>query len=715
MSLAADSRTREQIRLLLAPASIAIVGASADLERFNGRVVKNLLRHGFPGKVYPVNPKYEEVAGLPCYRSVSDLPETPETVFIAVGRGHVLGIVRECAALGVPAVTIYTAGFSELDEEGRRIEGEIAEIAGAAGMRVCGPNTAGYHNFGGRVQLAGIIAMDVERVLAGPVGVICQSGSIGGALISRATHRGIGFSYLISCGNEMDLEMADYVDFLVEDDSTRAIAIYLEGLKEPGKFLRAARRALKAEKPIVVCKVGRSAAGMAAAVSHTGALVGEDRAYEAAFRQCGVTRVDGLEELFEVAHMFAVSPPPGGRRVGVLTTSGGAGALVADLCGGALGMEVPPIAERVKDRIANTLPDFIGVANPIDTTIAGISSFREILRILLDEACFDAIVAVVGSSAQFRHAIAVDPIIQAKKDGLTGRTPLLVYFNPHSEEAHRKMAAAGLPSFHTTEGAARAAGYLWRHAEFTARRRLDEGPPEKREMPAEAQIILSGRSLGEAKGLALAGAFGLRAVSHRLCTDSDEAAAAAAELGYPVVLKVSSPEVLHKSERGLVSGGLFDESSLRAAFEAQRENLERAKLKEMDGFLVQKMMRGGEEFLLGMVRDPQFGPLITVGLGGPAAEVWGDVSVRLAPISRSEAGVMLSELRGARLLDRFRGRGPLDREALIEAMVSFGALADSLGERLIEADLNPVFVQPKGDGVWVADALFALSGGAADK
>ena len=192
-------------------------------------------------------------------------------------------------------------------------------------------------------------------------------------------------------------------------------------------------------------------------------------------------------------------------------------------------------------------------------------------------------------------------------------------------------------------------------------------------------------------------------------------AAAAAELGYPVVLKVSSPEVLHKSERGLVSGGLFDESSLRTAFEAQRENLERAKLKEMDGFLVQKMMRGGEEFLLGMVRDPQFGPLITVGLGGPATEVWGDVSVRLAPISRSEAGVMLSELRGARLLDRFRGRGPLDREALIEAMVSFGALADSLGGRLIEADLNPVFVQPKGDGVWVADALFALSGGAADQ
>jgi len=714
MSPGSANRTRKQIRRLLDPASIAIVGASANLESFNGRVIKNLLRHGFSGKVYPVNPKYKEVADLPCYRSISDLPEIPETAFIAVGREHVLDVVRECAAIGVPAVTIYTAGFSEFDEKGCRLEEEIAGIAEAAGMRVCGPNTAGYHNFIGRVQLAGILTMEIETVLAGPVGVVCQSGSIGGALISRATHRGIGFSYLISCGNEADLEMADYVDFLVEDDSTRAIAIYLEGLQEPEKFLRAARRALEVEKPIVVCKVGRSAAGMAAAVSHTGALVGKDSAYEAVFRQWGVTRVDGLEELFEVAHMFAVSPPPGGERVGVLTTSGGAGALIADLCGGSLGMEVPRVTERVKDRIAKTLPEFIGVANPIDTTIAGINSFQEILRVILEETCFDVIVAVVGSSAQFCHAIAVDPIIQAKKDGLAGRIPLLVYFNPYSEEAHRKMAAAGVPSFHTTEGAARAAAYLWQYTEYITRWRSDLGPPEKEEIPTEVQKILSGGSLGEAKGLALAEAFEIRPVPHRLCADLNEAILAAAELGYPVVLKVSSSELLHKSEQGFVPECIFDEPSLRISFEAQRKNLGQAKLKMVDGYLVQKMMRGGEEFLLGTIWDLQFGPLITVGLGGPAAEVWRDVSVRMVPISHSEAGAMLDELRGARLLDGFRGRGPLDREALIEAMVRFGVLVDSLGERLIEADLNPIFVQSKGEGAWVADALFALSEGSSD-
>ena len=713
MNADSTKKTRELIGRLLSPESIAIVGASADLERFNGRVVKNLLRHGYPGKVYPVNPKYDEVAGLPCYASVGDLPEAPETVFISVGRERVLGVFRECAALGTPTATIYSAGFSEFDEEGGRIEAEIARIAADAGMRVCGPNTAGYHNFGGRVQLAGIIAMDVERLVPGAVGVICQSGSIGGALISRATHRGIGFSYLISCGNEMDLEMADYMDFLVADSATRSIAIYLEGLKNPEKFLAAAQRALEAGKPVVVCKVGRTSAGRAAAVSHTGALVGEDRAYGAAFRQVGITRVDGLEALFEVAHMFATTPFPRGRRVGILTTSGGAGALVADECGG-LGLEVPPFGEELEARILKTLPDFIGVSNPIDTTIAGINSFQEILRALLGEAGFDILVAIVGSSAQFRHGIAVDPLVRAKDGGLAGDTPLLTYFNPYSEEAHRKMAAAEIPSFNTTEGAARAAGYLSRYAEFSQRRRSEDPPPRAVETPAEAQLILSGATgsagaIGEAGGLALAEAFGIRAVPRRLCAGVEEAAAAAGELGYPVVLKVSSLEVSHKTELGLVSEGLSDEASLREAFSSLSENSRRANLRKVDGYLVQRLIRSGEEFLVGMVRDPQFGALITVGLGGAAAEAVGDVSVRLAPVSEGEADAMLNELRGRRLLDAFRGRGALDRSDLIEVIRRFSLLVASLGERLAEADLNPVFVLPEGEGAWAADALFILS------
>lgn len=716
--MASDSaqHTREQIRRLLAPASIAVVGASADLERFNGRVVKNLLRHGYGGKVYPVNPKYEEVAGLRCYSSLKELPEAPETVFISVGRDGVPGIVEECAAMGVPGVTIYTAGFSELDEEGRRIEAQIARIARGAGMRVCGPNTAGHHNFGGRVQLAGIIAMEVEALVPGPVGVICQSGSIGGALISRAANRGIGFSYLISCGNEMDLEMADYLDFLVEDEATRSIAIYMEGLKSPRKFMRAASRALEAGKPVTVCKVGRTGAGRAAAASHTGAMVGEDRAYEGVFRQLGITRAAGLEALYEVAHMFAVTPRPTGRRVGVLTTSGGAGALVADECG-ALRLEVPPVDEKLGKKILGTLPDFIGVGNPIDTTIAGIDSFEKILAVLLKEDAFDILSLVVGSSAQFRHEIAVDPIVRAKAAGRSGDTPLLAYFNPHAEEAHRKMAAAGIASFNTTEGAARAAGHLSRYAEFTGRWRSEEIAPAA-ETPEAARRIIEKGAIGEADGLALAEVFGIRAVPHRLCADLDEIIAAAGTLGYPVVLKVSSPGVRHKTEMGLVAAGLGDEGALREAYGQMAGRLERAGLGEarlgearfgeIDGYLVQKMIRGGEEFLLGFMQDIDFGGIVAVGLGGAAAEAMGDVNVRHVVLNRGEAAAMLDELRAAPLLGPFRGRGPLDAEALIEAVLRFAAMARALGDGLIEAELNPVIVMPEGGGVYAADALVRL-------
>ncbi len=668
--------------------------------------MKNLLRHGFPGKVFPVNPKYEEVAGLRCYPSVGDLPETPDTAFIAVGRDRVLGVLRGCAEIGVPTATIYTAGFSEVDEEGARLEEEIARVARDAEMRVCGPNTAGYHNFSGCVQLAGIIAMEVDHVIPGGVGVVVQSGSIGGALISRATHRGIGFSYLISCGNEMDFEMSDYVDFLIDDEKTKSVAIYMEGLKDAKKFMRAAERALDAGKPIVVCKVGRSSAGHAAAVSHTGAMVGEDRAYEAAFRQLGITRVAGLEELFEVAHMFAVSPLPKGRRVGVLTTSGGAGALVADGCG-ALGLEVPPVGDDLQKKILNTLPDFVGVHNPIDTTIAGINSFQDILGVLLDENCFDILAAVVGSSAQFRHGIAVDPIVRAKEEGRAGETPLLVYFNPYSEEANRKTAAAGIPSFHTTEGCARAAGYLSRYAEFAAGRRVEK-EASRLEIPEAARGYIREGTLGEVGSLALAEAFGVRVVPRRRCGDEAEVLAAAGELGYPVVLKVSSPDLPHKTERGLVAAGLADEGALGEAFSEMRRKLEEANPQRVDGFLVQKMVTGGEEFLLGAVRDRQFGNLITAGLGGAAAEAMGDISVRLAPVSRREAEAMLDELRGARLLAPFRGRGPLDRGAFAETIVRFGQMAAALGERLEEADINPVFVLSKGGGCLAADALFVL-------
>ncbi|MBI3126434.1 MAG: acetate--CoA ligase family protein [Candidatus Tectomicrobia bacterium] len=702
------SATRQSLRRLLAPASVAVVGASADLERFNGRVLKNLLRHGYPGRVYPVNPKYSEVAGVPCWPSLDVLPETPETVFIAVGREHVLGVVEECAARGVAAVTIYTAGFSETGGEGARLERGILARARASGMRVCGPNAAGYHNFHARLHLAGIIALEIDGVLPGAVGVVCQSGSIGGALLSRATRRGIGFSYMISCGNEMDLEAADYVDFLVEDRETRAIALYLEGLRDGPKFLRAAERALAAGKPIAALKVGRAEAGRAAAVSHTGALAGEDFACDAAFRHWGVTRVEGLEALFETAHMFASTPLPRGRRVGIVSTTGGGGALVADACG-ALGLEVPPPGERLEARLREALPGAAPAANPMDTTIAGIQAFGAVLRAALEEGPFDLAIPVVGSSAQFRPEIGVAPILKAKEENWGGGRPLLAYFNPQADEAHRLMAGAGIASFQSAEGCARAAAHLAAYADHPARRRGRAPVPP---VPAGARPFLQKAGpLGEGESLSLAEMFGIRAVPRRLCRDGEEAVRAGRELGYPVVLKLSSPDVPHKTEAGLVSGRLADEAALRAAHAAMAERLRRLPGLRREGFLVERWIEGGAEFLLGTVWDAQFGPVVTVGLGGLAAEALGDVSARLAPLAREDAEAMLGELRGARVLGAFRGRGALDRGALAEAIVALGTLAAALGGRLREADINPLFVLPEGEGCLAADALIVLGGG----
>ena len=461
-----ERTTTESLARLLRPESIAIVGASANLEQFNGRLVKNLLRHGYEGRVYPVNPKYEEVAGLRCRPRLDALPEAPDVAFITVGKERVAGVMAECAEAGVGAAIIYTGGFSEADEEGARLEAEIRRIARDGGVRVCGPNTAGVHNFHHNFHLAGLIALDVEGMLPGSIGVVCQSGSIGGALLSRASQRGVGFSHLISCGNEMDLEVSDYLDYLIDDPHTRAVAVYLEGVRDGEKFKKVLQKALQREKPVVVLKVGEAREGARAALSHTGAVVGEERVYEALFRKWGVTCVDDLEALFEVAHTFCTSPMPDGNRVGVVTTTGGAGALMVDKCG-ALGLEIAEMDDALRTRMQEKHPAFGRIENPLDTTIADIHLYTDFLESFLGCGCFDAVIPIVGSSAQFRPEMGVEPIVRLKKT--SPGVPMLAYFNPHAEDAHRLLAKEGVASFQSISGCARAAAALVRYGKVLKR------------------------------------------------------------------------------------------------------------------------------------------------------------------------------------------------------------------------------------------------------
>ncbi len=695
-----QTATTESLARLLKPESVAIVGASANLEQFNGRVAKNLLRHGFAGRVYPVNPKYEEVAGLRCLPRLDALPEGPDVAFITVGRERVAGVLRQCAGAGVGAAIIYTGGFSESDEAGARLEAEIQRIARDSGIRVCGPNTAGVHNFHHNFHLAGLIALDVEEMLPGGIGVVCQSGSIGGALLSRATQRGVGFSHLISCGNEMDLEVSDYLDYLIDDPHTRAIAVYLEGVRDGEKFKKVLQKALRREKPLVVLKVGEAREGERAALSHTGAMVGEDRVYEALFRKWGVARVDDLEALFEVAHMFCVSALPEGNRLGVVTTTGGAGALMADKCG-ALGLEIAEVDDALRTRMKEKHPAFGRMENPLDTTIADIHLYSDFLESYLKSGCFDVVIPIVGSSAQFKPGMGVEPIVRLKQTN--PGVPMLAYFNPHAEHAHRLLAGEGIASFQSIPGCAHAAAALVRYEKVLKRERKSASRSAyQASSPLIAEKLSSASVLNEAQSLALARDFGLPVVAHRFCRSGEEVRRAARDLRFPLVLKGVSSKIHHKTERGLVKTGLGDEAALEGAL-AEVARLREAC--ELEGYLLQEQVEGGVEFLLGVKRDPQFGLVVTIGLGGLDVELLDDVSMRVAPLTLDDANEMMDELKCKKVFESRRGRGPLDKTAFAEAVCLLGDAAFAHRGRIEEMDLNPVFLRERGGGCLVADGL----------
>ena len=694
-----QTTTAESLARLLSPESVAVIGASANLEQFNGRVVKNLLRHGFGGRVYPVNPKYEEVAGVRCRPRLDALPETPDVAFITVGRERVADVLRQCAGAGVGAAIIYTGGFSEADEAGAHLEAEIQRIARDGGIRVCGPNTAGVHNFHHNFHLAGLIALDVEEMLPGGIGVVCQSGSIGGALLSRAAQRGIGFSHLISCGNEMDLEVSDYLDYLVDDSRTRAIAVYLEGVRDGEKFKKVLEKALRREKPLVILKLGEAREGERAALSHTGALVGEDRVYEALFRKWSVTRVDDLEALFEVAHMFCVSKLPEGDRMGVVTTTGGAGALMADKCG-VLGLKVAEVDDALRTRMKEKHPAFGRIENPLDTTIADIHLYSDFLESFLESGCFDVVIPIVGSSAQFKPGMGVEPIVRLKRKN--PGVPMLAYFNPHAEDAHGLLAREGIASFQSISGCAHAAAALVRYAKVLRRR--NKGAPHggAASSPLIAEKLSTANALNEAQSLALVRDFGLPVAAHRFCRTEEEARLASRDLRFPLVLKGVSSEIQHKTERGLVKTGLGDEAALEGAL-AEIAGLRETC--ELEGYLLQEQVEGGVEFLLGVKRDPQFGPVVTIGLGGPDVELLDDVSMRVTPLTLDDACEMMDELKCKKIFESHRGRGPLDKAAFAEAVCRLGEAAFAHREHIEEMDLNPVFLRERGKGCLVADAL----------
>jgi acetate---CoA ligase (ADP-forming) len=699
----------DRMTQLLSPKSLVIVGASADYTKYTGRTVKYILKYRYPGKLYAVNPGRAEVLGIPCFPSVKELPEAVDTAFIQIAAKAVPGVIEQCIAKGIKGIIIHAAGLGESGEEGRKTQERIRAQIREAGVRVVGPNCAGIVSMTQPMVLSPIACYELDDLPVGRIGLISQSGGLTGAYVSRAAERGIGFSYVISTGNEMDLGVGEFARYLIEDEHTDAIAIFLEALRNVEMFREVAVEALTRRKPIVVLKVGRTEVGARAAASHTGALTGSDAIYDAFFRQYGIVRVETLEDLFEVPALFCKTKPPRGRNVGIITTTGGGATIVLEAAAQA-GLQFPPPSDAAVREATAFLPSFAAKANPMDVTMSGTGGgFKRGLELLVKDETFDMIVGVVGTSSQFEPQLGVQPIVEVCREA---QKPLVAFCNPNAADALRLFEANGIPSFRTPEACGRGLGYLVKYGEALAdftrgkgkRRTADPETPAA----AAARNILSGAgsTLNEYDSKRVLSAYGIPVTREKLTGDVDEARQAAGEIGYPVVMKVMSADIPHKTEAGVIKLGVNSEEALVASYGELREKARRFKTDvRIDGVLIQEMAPKGVEMIIGMKRDAGFGPVVMVGLGGIFVEVFKDVAFRVPPISLQDARTMIGEIKGAKLLNGFRGMEKMDCEAIAAALMSVAGLSLDLGEAIRELDINPLIVYPEGRGTKVVDAL----------
>ena len=693
---------------MLNPRSIAVVGATPRMQ-YGGRFLAAAMGSMERGvNVYPVNPRYEEVQGLQCYPSVTALPEAPDVVGVVVPYHAVLDTLRESHEKGAKSAIVISAGFSERALDDRRdLQAELGRFARESGMRVSGPNCLGLANLKDNIWASA--SSLGAAALSGPIGLVCQSGaSAFGPFLTRAVDEGIGFTYIVSTGNEADLDFCDFARYLLDDDDTRVIAGFVEGFKDGRKFLEVARMAAERGKPIVLIKIGRSDLGSRAAGSHTAALTGVDEVYEAAFAQYGVIRVQDYDDLLQVSNMMARCPRPAQRGVAVVSHSGGISSLTADMFGQA-GLDLPALSDRARDGINDILKGFGWAANPSDVTgFANSDDFPAIMSFMAeDEGIGTLVVASAGADPQATQVIA-------QRDASGMPVAFLWTGTRGAQSGLPLLRQAGIPVFYVPDKLAAGVRYLndyhdWR--EWRLARGFAPAGEVTPEQSAAAQALDGKGALSEYDSKGLIGAFGVPVTRDEVAQDTDEAVAAAERIGYPVGLKVNSADILHKTEAGAIRLGLNDAGAVRAAFD---EVIANARAYDgsarIDGAVVQEMVVGGVETIVGVSYDPQLGPILLFGTGGVMVEVYNDVALRLCPITREDALEMIDEVKGAALLRGFRGAPAADVDALADALVGVSQMAAQLEGSLGELDINPLMVLPAGRGVKAADALAVGAG-----
>ncbi|MBC7318411.1 acetate--CoA ligase family protein [Candidatus Bipolaricaulota bacterium] len=680
---------RRNLDGLLFPRSVAVVGASATPGKVGHALFANVVN--FPGPVYAVNPKHTEIMGKPCVPTVSDLPEPVDLAVIVIPAEGVVEVLRECGEKGIKNAVVISAGFKECGVEGAKREQELVRVAEEYGLNVVGPNVLGIIST--RVGLNATFAP--RGALPGHIAFVSQSGAFCTSVLDWAWKERLGFSHFVSLGNKAVLNECDFLLAFAEDPETRVIVAYLEGIQDGPRFMEIAREVTR-EKPIVVLKAGRAEAGARAVSSHTGTMAGADHAYDAAFRQCGVIRARTVEELFDFAYILSRQPLPKGRRIGIVTNAGGAGVMAADAAEWE-GLTVAQLSPKTVRELAEKVPKEAAIHNPVDVVgHATLEQYQAAVDLVLADPNVDLGVALSAPHPILRFSDLARVVAQAQKR--TGK-PMSVSFmaGDLGEEAQEILRDAGIPSFFDPARAVRSLAVL---AKYAGIRQRPKGEPERFSVDREKarRVLAEARSKGRVRlgleGAEILSAYGIPFARGGLARTAEEAGRIAEEIGKTVALKIVSPDITHKTEVGGVRLNVAPKDAAAVAWELLRACKTRFPEAVIDGVYVQEMLPPGREVILGMVRDPTFGPLLMFGLGGIYVEVLRDVAFAVAPLSRAEAEELVDLIRGKKLLYGVRGQPAVDVKGLVDVILRVSQMVTENPE-ILELDLNPILCYPE--------------------
>jgi acyl-CoA synthetase (NDP forming) len=703
-----DTAQRIDLSRFLNPRGVAVVGVSNEPTRIGGQGLRLLTDFGYQGKIYPVNPKYTEIKGLACYPDVGSVPQPCDVALIALASQHVPGAIEQCGRAGIPFALVLSSGFSEIGDEGRVLQARLVAAARKANVRVCGPNCLGILNLKDNARIGFGGTSQLTTLKPGPMAMVTQSGGFGFGVVATAAYFGVGCNYAISTGNEADLTLLDWVADLIERPEVEIVVAFMEGVNEGRRLIEVGERALELGKPILAWKVGNTPVGSQAATSHSARLTAGYELYRAAFRRGGLVEIRDVDDLVDYSKAFMIRKRPAGNRVGVLTLSGGAGVLLADRCVES-GLQLPPLTEATRGKLAKTLVSFASFNNPVDATAHGyndnFASYGEAVRLVLADPNIDQVIARVprGKSAR--------PWSENLLKALEGTEKPLILNWPTAPDDNGDVLAwleeNGVPCI---LGAGRAVQALAAITDFARKerewRRNGRRPLVRAIEQQPLDLPAGAGTLGEHRSKQLLQRYGIPVVKEVLLQPAEVEALASAPLAFPLAVKIESADLPHKTEAGAVRLGIGDLAGLKqAAREVVASARKYRRDARIDGVLVQEMA-AGLEVIAGAVNDAYFGPTITFGLGGVHAELLKDVTHRFAPFDAAAAREMIAEIRGAPLLQGYRGRPPLDTAALADALARLSLLAADHAGRIAEIDVNPLFVRE--NGVVAADALVVL-------